>query len=316
MKIFIDSADLEEIKLAYEWGIAEGVTTNPSLLKQAVEKRKGNKEKIEIKEYIKQILKTAKGTPVSLEVSGVTAKDMIREGKKLYLGFNHVAGNVCIKIPINSAFQDKDVTHFEALSAVRELSKAKIPVNCTLVFTPEQALLAAKAGAKYVSPFAGRIDDFIRKINDIRFDKEDYFPASGWIKIKDGRRLDDNGIVSGIDLVQKCAQVIKNYNFKTEVLAASIRNPRQAREAALVGADIATLPFSVMEGMLKHYKSFEGMRKFTEDVVPDYRALTEEKKKKPFFDDKLKGKLKDKLGKGLDVGLSVNIRPVAKEKEG
>ncbi len=315
MKIFIDSADLEEIKQAYKWGVAEGVTTNPSLLRQAVEKRKREKtEKTEIKEYLKQILITAKGTPVSLEVSGTTTEEMVREGKKLYRGFNHVAGNVCIKIPINSAFREKDETHFEALAAIRELSKAKIPVNCTLIFTPEQALMAAKAGAAYVSPFAGRIDDHIRKMNRIPFSREDYFPASGWVR--GSRCLHDNGIVSGIDLVQKCTQVMRNYNFKTEVLATSIRNPRQAREAALVGANIATLPFEVIQGMLKHYKSFEGMKKFTEDIVPDYQALTSEKKKEPFFDGKLKGKLKEKLkGKGLDVGLSISIKETGKKEE-
>lgn len=307
MKIFIDSADIDEIKQAYQWGIAEGVTTNPSLLKQAISKRK--RDRPEIKDYLKQILKTAKGTPVSLEVSGTSTEEMVAEGKRLYQGFNHVAKNVCIKIPINSAFKDEDENHFEALAAIRELSQAKIPVNCTLVFTPEQALLAAKAGARYVSPFAGRIDDHIRTQNKIDFKKEQYSPAHGWMK--ENIPLNDNGIVSGIDLVKKCTTIMKNYGFNTEVLAASIRNPRQAREAALVGVDIATLPFSVIQGMVKHHQSFEGIKKFTADIVPDYQAMAPGHKKGFFgrrFRDKPTNSPKQKSkGKGF-LGFSVNIK--------
>ncbi|MBT4445901.1 transaldolase, partial [archaeon] len=160
MKIFIDSADIDEIKQAYAWGIADGVTTNPSLLKKAVDKRKKKGQKLNLKTYINEILKVAKGTPVSLEVTETTAAGMIKQGKALYKMFNKVAKNVYIKIPINPAFKNSDSTHFDGIIAIKALSKAKIPTNCTLIFTPEQALLAAKAGASFVSPFAGRVDDF------------------------------------------------------------------------------------------------------------------------------------------------------------
>ena len=210
MKIFIDSARLDEIKQSYSYGIIDGVTTNPSLLKKAVLKLQEAGEKITIDDYIKKILTTAKGTPVSLEVTEFAADGMI---------------------------------------------------NCTLIFTPEQALLAAKAGAKFVSPFAGRVDDYIRDINNISFKKSDYFPAAG-LKADEGI-LEDNGVLSGIDLIEQIIEVFRNYNIKTEVLAASIRNVRQAREAALIGADIATLPFGVIRQLRIHSKTQEGMKKFT-----------------------------------------------------
>ena len=268
MKIFIDSADLEEIKQAYEWGIADGVTTNPSLMKKAVDKR----DNINLQEYIKQILIIAKGTPVSLEVTETTAARMIEQGKKLFELFNPIAKNVCIKIPINPAFKDENDTHFHGIQAIQKLSKLKIPTNCTLIFTPEQALLAAKAGATFVSPFAGRIDDYIKINNEINFDKKDYFPMDGLEK--ENKLLEDNGIVSGIDLVQQCVEILQNYDLKTKVLAASLRNTRQVREAALVGSGCATLPFSVIKEMLKHPKTYEGMQKFTADIVDEYVNLT------------------------------------------
>ena len=266
MKVFIDSADLDEIKQAYEWGIADGVTTNPSLMKKAVDKRKN----INLKQYLNQILETAKGTPVSLEVTETSAKGMITQGKKLYKLFNPIANNVYIKIPVNPAFKDSDKTHFAGIEAIKALTKANIPVNCTLIFTPEQALLAAKAGAAFVSPFAGRIDDFFQKNNKKKFNKTDYFPMEG--KEKGKVTLNDNGIVSGIDLVAQCVEILEGY--KTEVLAASLRNTRQVREAALVGADISTLPFSVIKDMLKHSKTYQGMKNFTKDIVTDYVKLT------------------------------------------
>lgn len=263
MKLFIDSADLDEIKKAFSWGVVDGVTTNPSLLKKAVNKRKD----VDLKSYVRQILQTAKGTPVSLEVTKYTAKEMIAQGRYLYKLFNPVAKNVYIKIPVNPSFKEADGRHFEGIEAIRALSKANIPVNCTLIFTPEQALLAAKAGAKFVSPFAGRVDDFIRAQNKMKFDKRDYFPAEGM------EGLHDNGVVSGIDLVSQCVGLIESYGLKAEVLADSLRNTRQVREAALVGAHIATLPFSVIQELLKHRKTYEGMKKFTEDVVPEYEKL-------------------------------------------
>jgi len=275
MKIFIDSARLDEIKQAFSYGIIDGVTTNPSLLKKAVEKLQDSGEKITISDYIKSILKTAKGTTVSLEVTELKQDKMIEQAKKLYKMFNPVANNVNIKIPINPSFHDEKDREFEGIKAIKTLSKAGIPVNCTLIFTPEQALLAAKAGATYVSPFAGRIDDFIRLNNDISFKKTDYFPAGGWDK--NDKLLDDNGILSGIDLIAQIVDILDIYNFKTEVIAASIRNSRQVREAALSGAHIATLPYGVIMQLLVHYKTQEGIKKFTDDIVPEYADLTRDK---------------------------------------
>ncbi len=271
MKIFIDSARLDEIEQAYSYGIIDGVTTNPSLLKKAVKNLQEKGEDITIENYIKKILKVAKGTPVSLEVTECSAKGMVSQSKKLFKFFNPVANNVYIKIPVNPSFSEKDGTDFDGIKAIKELSKAKIPVNCTLIFTPEQALLAAKAGAKFVSPFAGRIDDFIRKNNNIKFDKTEYFPADGMDE--NGEILHDNGIVSGIDLVAQIVDIFSIYGFETEVLAASIRNSRQVREAALAGAHIATLPYDVIMNLLVHYKTQEGMKKFTEDIVPEYAEI-------------------------------------------
>ncbi len=271
MKIFIDSADLEEIKQFYAWGIADGITTNPSLLKKAVEKRVNAGQKLDLKGYLELILRTAEGTPVSLEVSETTAKGMIEEGKKLYQMFNPIAKNVYIKIPVNPAFKDADTTHFDGIAAIRELTKTKIPVNCTLIFTPEQALLAAKAGAAFVSPFAGRIDDYLRTEQRIPYKKTDYYPQEG-MEYR-GKVLQDNGILSGIDLVRQCVLLMRQYNLETKVLAASLRNSRQVREAALVGADIATLPFDVIRDLLKHPKTYEGMEQFTKDVVKEYKEL-------------------------------------------
>ena len=271
MKIFIDSARLDEIEQSYSYGIIDGVTTNPSLIKKAVAKLQESGEKITMKDYIIKILTIAKGTPVSLEVTETTSEGMIKQAKKIYKMFNPVANNVNIKIPVNPSFPNEEGKDFEGIKTIKNLSKAGIPVNCTLIFTPEQAFLAAKAGAKYVSPFAGRIDDYIRNQNNMSFEKTDYFPAEGWKK-KDNM-LDDNGLVSGIDLIAQIKEVFENYNIKSEIIAASIRNVRQCREAMLIGADIATLPFVVVRDLLVHYKTQEGMKKFTEDIVPEYAEL-------------------------------------------
>ncbi|MGM0439739.1 MAG: transaldolase family protein [Chlamydiota bacterium] len=271
MKIFVDSADIEEIRQAYQWGIADGVTTNPSLLKKAVDKKVAAGEDLDLASYITEILEVAEGTPVSLEVTATSAEKMVEQGKNLYHTFNSVAGNVYIKIPVNPSFSTEDTTQFDGIRAIKELKAEGIPVNCTLVFTPEQALLAAKAGADFVSPFAGRVDDDLRSSYDIFFEKTEYYPQEG-LEI-DEELVEDNGVVSGVDLVEQCVDLINYYGFSTEVLAASLRNTRQVREAALVGADIATLPFGVVKAMLEHHKTYEGMELFTRDTVAEYDDL-------------------------------------------
>lgn len=265
MKLFIDSADVGEITEFYSAGIADGVTTNPSLLKKALEKRKG----INLAKYIATILTIAKGTPVSLEVTKTSAKEMVHEGITLYKQFNKIARNVVIKIPINTATNGKEV--FEGIKAIKKLSDENIPTNATLIFTPEQALLAAKAGAVFVSPFAGRIDDLLRKKNKTKFNKSDYYPAEG--KTKGKQILEESGVVSGVDLVAQCVEVLRNYDFKTQVLAASLRNARQVREVALAGADIATINHAILGQMLIHKKTEEGVAKFTKDTVAEYAEL-------------------------------------------
>lgn len=268
MQIFIDSAKLEEIKEAYESGILDGVTTNPSLIKKAVEEIKKRGDGVDMEDYIKKILKIAQKARVSLEVTEYVYDKMVEQGRALFKMFNPVAKNVYIKIPANPSFEEEKGREFEGLRAIRTLSEEGIPINCTLIFTPEQALLAAKAGAKIVSPFAGRIDDYLRTQNNIPFEKSDYFPAEG----KDN--LNDNGIVSGIDLVRKIVEIFKKHCIKAEVLAASMRNARQVRESALAGADIATLPFEVIKELMAHYKTREGMRSFTDDAISEYINLT------------------------------------------
>ncbi len=316
MKIFIDSADIEEIRQAKKWGMLDGVTTNPSLIKKAVEKLHKQKKKINIKEYISQFLREAKGKPVSLEVIGTNFTDMVHEGIHLYHLFNPIARNVYIKIPVNPCLADtgncdveephkprplgrrllehpkvsdkprtlvrgktQRLCDSEGIRAIHALAQQGIPVNCTLIFTPEQALLAAKAGAKIVSPFVGREDDYIRELNKSKFKKEDYFPAEGMKKLKKWK--DDNGIVSGVELIRECKTLFVIQKVKgCEILAASIRNTRQFREVALAGAEIATLPLSVMEKLLEHPKTQEGMRQFTKDIVPEYAMIAGSARKK------------------------------------
>jgi len=269
VKIFIDSAKLDEIEYAYSVGVLDGVTTNPSLIKKAVDKLKEDGKKIDLQGYIKKILKTARGTPVSLEVTETGYDEMVKQGRKLYKMFNPVAKNVYIKIPVNTSFDENP--SLDGIRAIKTLSDEGIPINCTLIFTPEQALLAAKAGAKFVSPFAGRIDDLIRSSNNMKFEKPEYFPAEGIEKA--GKMLDDEGVVSGVDLVAQIADIFEQNDIKAEVLAASVRNARQARECALAGADIATLPLYVIKEMLVHLKTQEGMKSFTKDIVPEYADM-------------------------------------------
>jgi transaldolase len=298
MKIFIDTAEITEIKEAVSWGIVDGVTTNPSLIKKAFDKRGGN---ITLEGYIKEIIKIIPG-PVSLEVLGGTAKDMIKQGKILFKKFSPY-GEVAVKIPINPSMNENDGMDFDGLKATKNLSKTEIPVNVTLIMTAEQALLAAKAGAKYVSPFAGRIDDYIRKKLGMKvgvdFQKGDYFNYNLFSTIRKNK-IDENinkkhrstskryqrneirnlnefvmdeGISSGVDLIKRIIHIYNNYSILTEVIAASIRNKRQAREVAEAGAHIATIPFNVLKEMIRHYKTIEGMRKFTADIVPEYERI-------------------------------------------
>ncbi len=271
MKLFIDSADLNEIREVSSYGILDGVTTNPSLIKEAIKK---HKEK-NLESYIKKILKICKGKPVSLEVIGTNYSEMVREGENLFKKFNKIAKNVYIKIPVNPCLEKKCSTSSDGIKAIKFLSQKGILINCTLVFTPEQALLAAKAGAKIVSPFTGREDDYIREINRMKFKKEDYFPSQGF---KRGKKMfEDNGIVSGVDLIKNCVEILRKQKMKTLVLAASIRNPRQFREVAEAGADIATLPFSVIKKLFNHEKTREGMRQFTRDSIKEYVKIARRK---------------------------------------
>lgn len=278
MKFFLDSTNINEIEEALSFGVLDGVTTNPSLIKKAVEKEKSKGKKIDLKQYIGQILKLCKGKPVSLEVVSSDYKNMLSEGRELYKKFNKVAKNVYVKIPVNPCLELECSNQMDGIRVIKKLSDEKIPVNCTLVFTPEQALLAAKAGAKFVSPFVGRVDDYLRETAHIKFEKSDYFPKKGWKKGK--KILDDNGIVSGVELIKEIFSIFKKEDIKTEILAASIRNTRQVREVTGAGADIVTIPFEVFSKIANHAKTAEGMQKFTKDVVPEYVELLGAKKSK------------------------------------
>jgi len=210
MKIFLDTASINEIREANSWGILDGVTTNPSLVA---------KEGKDFLDVVREICAIVQG-PVSAEVVSTTSDEMIREGKDIMRRVG--APNVVIKIPMIR----------EGLRAIRALSSEGIRVNTTLVFTAPQALLAAKAGAAYVSPFIGRLDD----ISHV-----------------------------GMDIVREIRTIFDTYDFKCEILAASIRNPLHVVEAATIGADIATMPFSVLEALIKHPLTDVGLQKFLKD---------------------------------------------------
>jgi transaldolase len=208
MKFFIDTANVEEIKKASEMGLLDGVTTNPSLV---------SKEGRDFKELIKEICDIVKG-PVSAEVISMDSKGMIKEAREL----SKLADNIVVKIPLIK----------EGLKAVKTLSDEGIKTNVTLCFSPLQALMAAKAGASYVSPFVGRLDD----ISQV-----------------------------GMDMVEQIVTIYENYGFETEIIVASIRNPIHVLDAALIGADIATIPFNVMEQLIKHPLTDIGIEKFMAD---------------------------------------------------
>ena len=281
MKLFLDTADLNEIKTAVSWDIIDGVTTNPSLIKKAVVSMKKQGVDINMTNYIKTILATAgRMCPVSLEVPGLKADEMIAQGKLLFEKFDQVAGNVVIKIPVCTVNSKGEGDPFDGLTTIKALSEEKIPVNATLIFTPEQALLAAKAGAQYVSPFAGRVDDRIRKAEGLSFDKSDYFPYCGMNDKEFPHKIATYyGLMSGVDLVAKIREIFKIYSVKCEIIAASIRNPIQIRECALAGADIATIPFGVLTAMVQNPGTQDGIDAFVSDLVGEYTALFPEPKK-------------------------------------
>jgi transaldolase len=209
MKFFIDTANLEEIKKAESYGVIDGVTTNPSLVA-----KEGD---IDFQTRIKEICDIVDG-PVSAEVVALEADKMIEEAR----GLAEIASNVVVKIPMT----------MEGLKAVKTLSEEGINTNVTLVFSANQALLAAKAGATYVSPFIGRLDD--RAAN-------------------------------GMDLVREIVQIFDNYGMDTEIISASIRHPMHVKEAALAGADIATIPFGVIEKLSQHPLTDIGIERFLDD---------------------------------------------------
>jgi len=208
MKFFIDTANTEEIKKAWELGVIDGVTTNPSLI---------SKEAKDPVSLLKEICSIVNG-PVSAEAVSMTADQMVEEAEVL----SKIHENIVIKIPMIE----------EGLKAVKKLSGMGIKTNVTLVFSPNQALLAAKAGATYVSPFVGRLDDISH---------------------------------NGMDIVSDILEIYENYMFDTEVIVASVRNPLHVLEAARMGAHIATIPYSVIIQLIKHPLTDIGIARFLKD---------------------------------------------------
>ena len=210
MKFFLDTANLDELKKASAWGILDGVTTNPSLIA---------KEGRPIEEQIKMICDLVDGE-ISAEVVSTEAKKMIPEGRKL----SRIHKNVIVKCPLTR----------DGIEATKALSSEGIHVNVTLCFSPTQALIAAKAGAYFISPFVGRLDDIS---------------------------------TSGMDLVRNILQIYRNYGFKTQVLAASLRSPMHVFEAAHAGAHIGTMPFKVMDSLFQHPLTDKGLDQFLKDYA-------------------------------------------------
>lgn len=208
MKFFIDTANVNEIKKAWDVGVIDGVTTNPSLIS------KENRNPVEL---FKEICSIVDG-PVSAEAVSMKAEEMFNEAEEL----SSIHKNIVVKIPMTE----------EGLKAVKRLSNRGIKTNVTLVFSPGQALLAAKAGATYASPFVGRLDDIGH---------------------------------TGMDLVRDMIEIFDNYMFKTEVIVASIRNPLHVIEAAKIGAHVATIPYSVITQLIKHPLTDIGIERFLKD---------------------------------------------------
>ncbi len=213
MKIFIDTADLDEIRELASWGVIDGVTTNPTLV--AKSGRSFN-------EILDEIFKIVDG-PISLEAVNEKAEDMVKEAKSLVSKVNEkYRKNVTIKIPMTA----------EGLKAVKKLKSEKIKTNVTLIFSANQALLAAKAGASFVSPFIGRLDDIGQE---------------------------------GMQIIEEIMEIFVNYDIETEVIVASIRHPIHVIDAARIGADIATIPPGVIRKMVKHSLTDAGIKKFLKD---------------------------------------------------
>lgn len=208
MKIFIDTASLKEIREAQAMGILDGVTTNPSLI---------SKETGDFRDILKEICGIVNG-PVSAEVVSTRFEEMVEEGRSLA----KIHDNIVVKVPIN----------WEGLKVIKKLSSEGIRVNVTLIFSPTQAMLASKAGAAFVSPFIGRLDDISTE---------------------------------GMELVHQIVAIFDNYDIETEILAASIRHPVHVVQCAMAGADIATLPFNVLDKLLNHPLTDLGMAKFLSD---------------------------------------------------
>ena len=208
MRIFIDTANLDHIKEVNSWGILDGVTTNPSLIAR---------EGCSFEDRVKAICAVVDG-PISAEAVSMDSEGMVREARQL----SKIHENVIVKIPMTA----------EGLKAVKVLSEEGIRTNVTLVFSANQALLAAKAGATYVSPFVGRLDDISH---------------------------------TGMDLVRDIVEIFDIYGFETQVIAASIRHPVHVTEAGLAGAHVATIPYEVLKKMLKHTLTDEGIQKFLKD---------------------------------------------------
>lgn len=208
MKFFIDTANIEEIKEAHSMGIIDGVTTNPTLVA---------KEGKDYKKVLEEICSVIDG-PISAEAVSEDAEGLIKEG----MDFADIHKNIVVKIPMT----------WEGLKAVKKLAEERIKTNVTLVFSPNQALLAAKAGATYASPFIGRLDDI------------SHF---------------------GMDLIEQIVTIYENYGFATEVIVASIRNPLHVLDAAMIGADIATIPFGVIKQLVNHPLTDKGIEKFLAD---------------------------------------------------
>jgi len=209
MKFFIDTANPGEIKKAYEMGVIDGVTTNPTLI---------SKENRGFESLIQEICRIIRGLPISLEVLSLEAEGMIGEARKL----SKMGDNIVVKIPMTA----------EGLKAIKVLVSEGIKTNTTLVFSPTQALLSAKAGTTYVSPFIGRLDDISQ---------------------------------TGMEIIEQIMTIFSNYSFESQVIVSSIRHPIHVLEAALIGADVATIPYKVIEQLVKHPLTDIGIERFLED---------------------------------------------------